>query len=58
MAFPKISSGKTLREEEVEDEGSAAELYDRQKENRKGELIPIDLLYITTKHFHKSSMCV
>ncbi|XP_060754261.1 coiled-coil domain-containing protein 81-like [Neoarius graeffei] len=35
MAFPKISSGKTLREEEVEDESSAAELYDRQKENRK-----------------------
>ncbi|KAG7315736.1 hypothetical protein KOW79_020602 [Hemibagrus wyckioides] len=35
MTFPKISSGNALREvKEVEDEGSASELYDRQEENR------------------------
>ncbi|KAK2817912.1 hypothetical protein Q7C36_021845 [Tachysurus vachellii] len=35
MTFPKISSGNVLREEQVEHEGSAPELYDRQEENRK-----------------------
>lgn len=46
-----------MRKEEVEDEGSAPEPYDRQEENRKSELIPIDLLYIMIKYFHKSSVC-
>ncbi|KAB5523362.1 hypothetical protein PHYPO_G00151670 [Pangasianodon hypophthalmus] len=35
ITFPKISSGKALREEEEENEGSAPKLYDRQEENRK-----------------------
>lgn len=47
ITFPKISSGKALKEE---DDGSAPELHDRQEEIRKGELIPTDLSYIMFKY--------